>query len=137
MNFSKLRGFGRRKTSATVTPQGTIKTGAATPAKRASALLALLTRAARWRFPGAADAPWLLLAWDIGGVDAAIVGGNDRAAAIVRNGRHRVCRLAIEQCGEHQPLCGEAGTMATTPPSANRRVILPVAKRWGGGSAKR
>ena len=94
MNFSKLRGFGRRKTSATVTPQGTIKTGAATPAKRASALLALLTRAARWRFPGAADAPWLLLAWDIGGVDAAIVGGNDRAASVIATATSRQADFA-------------------------------------------
>ena len=39
-------------------------------------------------------------------------GGSDRAASIVRTARHRVCRLTIEQCCEHQPLFGEAGTMA-------------------------
>ena len=94
MTLSKLRGLGRRQTGATASPEAAAKTGAATPAKRASALRAALARAARWRFPGAADAPWLLLAWDIGGIDAAIVGGDEQAASVIDTATSRQANFA-------------------------------------------
>ena len=94
MNFSKLRRLGRRQTGATASPQDGQKADAATPAERASALRAWLARAARWRFPGAATAPWLLLVCDIGGVDAAIVIGDDQAASLVDEAASRQADFA-------------------------------------------
>jgi hypothetical protein len=94
MNFSKLRGLGRRKASAALIPQATVSGVAAPSAKRAPALLATLARAARWRFPSAATAPWLLLVCDIGGIDAAIVDGDEKAPTVVDSATSRQADFA-------------------------------------------
>lgn len=94
MSAFNLHGFGRRRTGAAASPEAAKRTGTATTPKRASALRAWLARAARWRFPGAATAPWLLLVCDIGGVDAAIVIGDDQAASLVDEAASRQADFA-------------------------------------------